>query len=184
MSLFDGFHLGNARSLRDLAMGLAYRLVGEPKLEDGHIPSVLTAIQRTTIGGLLERIQNSPLINEIIKAFLNIPWSDDVQLLAGGRWLYNYVRDSAEDPTSDGYRAMENAWAARNPLPAANLQVPRVPARGFGEQMAANRREERQREMMGQQDFAPGMGIDVNVSLFFFTYILFLESRMLIPILV
>ncbi|KAG4435856.1 hypothetical protein IFR05_008653 [Cadophora sp. M221] len=113
--LFAGFNLEDTRSLRTLHLALDYWYKGGRSIHRGPL-SKLSKLQRSTIEMAVQRMQHSPLLQDIIMTFLKLPKKDPKTLQAGGRDLDLYAVTSTYEPKTYAYKEAEEAWKNRQPL--------------------------------------------------------------------
>ncbi|KAH6721091.1 hypothetical protein BKA61DRAFT_665846 [Leptodontidium sp. MPI-SDFR-AT-0119] len=115
--LFAGFNLENTRSLRSLHWALDYWLKGGRATHLGAL-SKLSKIQRSTVEMVIQRMERSPLLQDIISTFLKLSREDSKALQTGGRDLELYAVTSTYEPKTYAYKEAEEgeAWKNRQPL--------------------------------------------------------------------
>ncbi|CZR57654.1 uncharacterized protein PAC_07543 [Phialocephala subalpina] len=116
--MFTGFDLGNANSLQLLAVGIESWRDGIKDLTTVKALKRLTRHQHSVIEMIDQRMRRSPLINEIVQAFLDTPrLGAKYKLLAAGRYLKEYATVEAEEPRMLVYQNALRAWKDRIPTP-------------------------------------------------------------------
>lgn len=114
--LFAGFDLADAGSLRCLAVGVEYWRNGGRNFNTVHFLKNLTKAQGSTIQMINYRMENSPLLAEIIDAFLSKPRIGREHLLAAGRDLRDYANYASLEPKMQDYQIALKVWNDKVPM--------------------------------------------------------------------
>jgi len=117
--LFAGFDLTKYRHLQNLANALEYWLAGGRDDRSKEMKK-LTQLQQGAISNIAYRMDNSPLLKEIITPILHVPRDGGrtapPELLAAGKDLVDYAITSAWHPRAHAYQDALYAWQNRWPL--------------------------------------------------------------------
>lgn len=161
--LFGGFDLEDAKSLRQLSSALDYWVSGGRDLSNIHIKD-LTTHQRSRVEMINQRIDHSPLLNEIITPFLATSKLEDALLITAGRDLIDFVVTDIYEPRSVAYVDAETAWRNRKPLPMPSNISPHHPT---VVQAAVRESEERDRRRNEANGTGPNAinGVESHVSI-------------------
>jgi hypothetical protein len=162
--LFGGFDLENATSLRQLSSALDYWVSGGRDLNNVHLKD-LTTHQRSGVEMINQRMDNSPLLKEIITRFLSVSRLEDPLLVTVGRDLIDFAVPGTYEPRSADYADAETSWRNRKPLFMPSNINPHHPT---VVQAALRESEERERRRSEVQGAGPNgvNGVESNVSIY------------------